>query len=264
MHAIYGLVETFNIGSVQVHRQHPQFLQPVQWQQTSIVLFSCVKVVSLPWMPVIDNIPTFLFKKRPFLQLKRHSTIHKSIIIPVSSFSSLPSFCFLQKASRQTSICGKPEEYFSLLLLLLMRMMLLALCALLASQKTLESLSVSQNLRCLSHYKLVWQGAYKEGLLLIHYGLTDSQCSVHLWSSLRCRNQASPQCFQACSLSVSSSLLVQAYWAELLHSLVIGQVQSVWYTVGLTSYGGDTHIDMSLMILCPSTCLPPIPFVLMF
>lgn len=79
MHAIYGLVETFNIGSVQVHRQHPQFLQPVQWQQTSIVLFSCVKVVSLPWMPVIDNIPTFLFKKKAIFTAQtslNYSQIH--------------------------------------------------------------------------------------------------------------------------------------------------------------------------------------------
>lgn len=136
----------------------------------------------------------------------------------------LPGF-FLEKAWRHTSICGKPEEYFSLLLLLT-----LALCALLALQKTLESLSVSENLRCFSYYKLVWQGAYKKGLLLIHYRLTDNQCSVYLRSTLRCRNQASPQCFQACCLGVCSSVLIQAYWAELLQSVVIGQVQSVWYT----------------------------------
>lgn len=47
-------------------------------------------------------------------------------------------------------------------------------------------------------------------------------------------------------------------WVEAVHSLVIGQEQSLWCTGGLASHRGK-DVDMSLTILCPSTRVPSPP-----
>ncbi len=131
---------------------------------STVLLFSCLKVLSLHWMLIKISKPTFKKKQNWGF-----------------SFSNVTElFTDCSSAGRQ-----RPSVLtwgvFQLSLQLLVQ------CVLWASQKDPEPSSVPQNLRCLFNCKLSW-------LLFSHYGLQgDNQCTLYLiWRSLlRCRNQAS-------------------------------------------------------------------------
>lgn len=104
-----GLHKPFHCISAGIHRQQPQFLKPVQWQQTSSIHTAIQQrsssLLSLCWMPIQDNIPTWGWKRLGGGKKNKpiFIAVHKSFVSAVPPFLD-PSL--LGRSIKAMSICG--------------------------------------------------------------------------------------------------------------------------------------------------------------